>query len=143
MKSAIEGLGFKDQRGLVTTSHGDVSVARKKQAAGASKADLIRQTAGALPKPVRPRDVLAALAEQGIDVSRAQISAVLAGMGMRPRRRRRSKVAANGNATTARSTATASPGLTLQSLLAAKRLADQLGSVDAAKQAVDALAKLS
>jgi arginine repressor len=96
-----------------------------------------------LPKPVRPRDVLAALAEQGIDVSRAQISAVLAGMGMRRRRRRRGKVVANGNAAAAYATAATSPALTLQSLLAAKRLADQLGSVDAAKQAVDALAKLS
>ena len=33
----------------------------------ASKAELIRQTAKALPKPIRPRDIIAALKEKGVD----------------------------------------------------------------------------
>lgn len=105
--------------------------------AGGSKADSIRDVARRLPKPVRPRDVIAELAQQGIDVSRGQVSQVLRGMGMRRRRGRRSKAAST------RSTATASVTISLNDLLAAKKLADQLGGVAAAKEAVDALAKLS
>lgn len=117
-------------------------MARTNQIAGPSKADLIRQTAGALPKPVRPRDVMAALAQQGTEVSRGQVSQVLRGMGLR-RRRRRGHAAAGGTAAVRRSSAADPVKLSLQSLLAAKKLADQLGGVEAAKQAVDALARLS
>lgn len=105
---------------------------RAKQTTGLSKAEAIRQTARTLPKPVRPRDVIAALAAQGVSVSSAQVSTVLSAAGMKRRRRgRRPKVEV------VQST------LTLDSLLAAKKLVNQLGSVEAAKTAVDALAKLS
>lgn len=102
-------------------------------AAGTSKADLIRQVAGAMPKPVRPRDVVAALADQGTSVSSAQVSQVLKSMGLKRRRRGRKPMATNSM----------SESLSLENLLAAKKLVTQLGSVAAAKQAVDALAKLS
>lgn len=105
--------------------------------AGGSKADSIRQVAGSLPKPVRPRDVVATLADQGVSVSSAQVSQVLKGMGLKPRRRGRKSAARAGRA------ATTSEALSLENLLAAKRLVNQLGSVEAAKQAVDALVKLS
>jgi hypothetical protein len=55
-------------------------------------------------------------------------------MGLKRRRRGRKAAAA---------WTTTSEMLTLENLLAAKRLVNQLGSVEAAKQAVDALAKLS
>jgi arginine repressor len=84
---------------------------------------------------VRPRDVIAQLAQQGVTVSSAQVSTVLASMGMKRRRRGRRPAAA---AVVESVTST----LTLDSLLAAKRLVNQLGSVEAAKTAVDALAKL-
>lgn len=107
-------------------------------AAGTSKADSIRQVAQGLPKPVRPRDIVAALNEQGIAVSPAQVSQVLKSMGMKRRRRGRRPSAMAGRS------ATSMPEmLTLDNLLAAKKLVTQLGSIEAAKQAVDALAKLS
>lgn len=88
-----------------------------------------------MPKPVRPRDVIAVLKEQGITASSAQVSTVLRNMGMK--RRRRGRRAVN------HVTVAASPSLSLDSLLAAKKLVNQLGSVEAAKTAVDALVKLS
>ena len=102
--------------------------------AGGTKADAIREVAQGMPKPVRPRDVIAALAAKGVEVSYAQVGQVLKGMGMKRRGRRggRKSVAVETVAST----------LTLESLIAAKRLVDQLGGVEAAKTAVDALAKL-
>jgi hypothetical protein len=95
-------------------------------------AEAIRQTARSLPKPVRPRDVIAALAAQGMSVSSAQVSTVLSTSGKKGRRRGRRPVKVEAVLST----------LTLDSLLAAKKLVDQLGSVEAAKTAVDALARL-
>ncbi|HWB14103.1 MAG TPA: hypothetical protein VG826_33060 [Pirellulales bacterium] len=106
--------------------------------AATSKAERIRQVAKAMKKPVRPRDVIAALAGEGIAVSSAQVSMTLRAMGMRRKRRGRKPVeAAHSRPATA-----ASGTLSLDSLLAAKKLVVALGSVEAAKSAVDALAKL-
>ena len=106
-----------------------------------SKAEQIRLVAQAMDKPVRPRDVIATLAGEGVSVSSAQVSGVLRSMGMRRRGRRRRAVAAAGSPrATTRST---SEKLSLDNLLAAKRLVNQLGGIEAAKQAVDALARLS
>lgn len=100
---------------------------------GSSKAESIRQAAASMAKPVRPRDVIAKLAEQGIEASSAQVSQVLQAMGMKRRKRR---------GRPAMVTATVASTLTLESLLAAKKLVNQLGSVEAAKSAVDALSKI-
>jgi hypothetical protein len=100
---------------------------------GTSKAGSIRQVAQSMPKPVRPRDVIAKLAEHGIEASSAQVSQVLKTMGMKRRKRRGRRAIVD---------ATVASTLSLDSLLAAKKLANQLGSVEAAKSAVDALAKL-
>lgn len=107
-------------------------------AAETSKADSIRHVAQGLPKPIRPRDVVAALNEQGISVSPAQVSQVLKSMGLKRRRRGRRPAAMAGRAATPMGEM-----LTLENLLAAKKLVTQLGSIEAAKHAVDALAKLS
>lgn len=112
--------------------------------ASGTKADAIRQMAGSMERPVRPRDLVAAMAAQGVQVSSAQVSQVLRGMGMRRRRRGGRRVAREGAPTTRQTAASsASRSISLDSLIAAKKLADQLGGVDAAKQAVDALARLS
>jgi hypothetical protein len=102
--------------------------------AGESKAEQIRQIAKGMGGKVRPRDVIAQLAEQGVTVSSAQVSTVLRSMGMKRRPRGRRPAAAL--------VASVASTLTLDSLMAAKRLVNQLGSVEAAKTAVDALAKL-
>ncbi|MGH7135423.1 MAG: hypothetical protein ACREHD_06760 [Pirellulales bacterium] len=104
-----------------------------------SKAERIRQVAQSMDGRVRPRDVVATLAAEGVKVSSAQVSTVLRSMGMRRRRRGRRPAAATSNGSAKHST---SPTLSLENLLAAKKLANQLG-MQAAKQAVDALAKLS
>lgn len=106
------------------------------ETAAPSKADHIRRVAQGMGKRVRPRDVIAALAVEGISVSYAQVGQVLRNLGMRRRARgavgrpRRGQVAAPVT-------------ISLDALIAAKKLADQLGGVQAAKQAMDALAKLS
>ncbi|HVX13822.1 MAG TPA: hypothetical protein VHC22_21750 [Pirellulales bacterium] len=123
------------------------SAAARTKAASGTKADSIREVARRLPKPVRPRDVIAALAEQGIEATRAQVSQVLKSMGMRPRGRRGAKraAAATHHVKTGprRMPAAASASISLADLLAAKRLVNQIGSIELAKEAVDALAKLS
>jgi len=106
--------------------------------AEASKAERIRRVAQAMKKPVRPRDVIAALAAEGVSVSSAQVSTTLRAMGMRRKRRGRKVV----GAALSRPVLSTSELLSLDSLLAARKLVTQLGSVAAAKSAVDALAKL-
>lgn len=108
------------------------------ESGGASKADAIRRVAQGMGKRVRPRDVIAALREEGTSVSFAQVGQVLKSMGMRRRRRGRRAAGTGRRAATSNS-----PTLSLEALMAAKKLADQLGGVQAAKQAMDALAKLS
>lgn len=109
-------------------------------AAGETKADAIRRIAQAMGKRVRPRDVIAALKSEGTEASFAQVGQVLKSMGMRPRRGRMSRTEA-GLPRAPRSTESST--ISLDALMAAKRLADQLGGVRAAKEAMDALAKLS
>jgi hypothetical protein len=108
------------------------------EAAEPSKADHIRRVAQGMGKRVRPRDVIAALDVEGISVSFAQVGQVLKNMGMRRRPRSRGAAGRAGGGQAA-----APVTISLEALIAAKKLADQLGGVQAAKQAMDALAKLS
>jgi hypothetical protein len=103
-----------------------------------NKAEEIRKAAKALGgKKVRPRDVITALAEKGITVSSPQVSSTLKAAGYR--RTRRTKGAASPKASGGQA-----PGqLSLHDLLAAKALIGKVGSVEAAKRAIDALAKLA
>jgi hypothetical protein len=124
--------GLKRRGGGLKRGGAKAAVARASaEPASGTKADAILEAAKSLRKPVRPRDVIAQFAEKGITVSDAQVGQVLKGMDMRRRKRGRRPVV-----TTIAST------LTLDSLLAAKKLANQLGSVEVAKRAVEALAKL-
>ncbi len=115
--------------------------------ADTSKADLIRAVARESDGPVRPRDVIATLAERGVTASSAQVSQVLAAMGLRRRRRRRKGTAAAAPAAGARrSVRQGSRGaemLQLDHLVAAKHLCEKVGGIEAAKTALDALAKLA
>ena len=104
---------------------------------GVNKAQAIRDAAKKLGKKVRPKDIISALAAEGITVSSPQVSATLKAAGYRRTRR------------TGRAGSTASHGhgksteVSLEHLLAAKALATKLGSVEAAKKAIDVLAKLA
>jgi hypothetical protein len=104
-------------------------------AAGATKADQIRDTAKSMPKPVRPRDVIAELKKKGVTASSAQVSTVLRGMGMRRRRRKAAAGTAAGGSNSA--------SLNIDDLIASKKLVGQVGSIEKVKEALAALARLS
>jgi transposase len=117
------------------------SAGSKKKAAGKrassselSKAQMIRDVAKELGKKVRPRDVVAKLAEQGVKVAPAQVSIVLSQSGYR--RKRRGKKAA------AVAPASPSNGLNVEALIAAKALIAKVGSVKVAEEALNVLKKL-
>jgi hypothetical protein len=101
---------------------------------GANRSQAIRDYLAVNPD-AGPKQIVADLRKQGIKVSPALASAVKYKSPTKKtakRGRRPAAAAHNGNG-----------HLVLQNLLAAKKLVEQLGSIDAAKQAVDALAKLS
>lgn len=106
-------------------------------AGGETKAESIRQSIRRFGKTFRPRDVVADLAESGIKVSSAQVSTVAKGMGMRPRRKGRGPAAAG-----VRPAAGRGAGVSLDALVATKKLSDQLGGIENVKSALDALSKL-
>ena len=101
---------------------------RKKASKRGNKAEAIRQAAKSIGGKVRPRDVIAMLKDQGIKVTSAQVSTTLKQMGMRK---------------TGRGRKPGAPSINIDDLLAAKKLVEQLGSVEAASTALSALAKLS
>jgi hypothetical protein len=96
---------------------------------------MIRDVAKSLGKKVRPRDVIAKLAEQGVKVTSPQVSKTLRDVGYRRKRRGRqaaaAKVASNSH-----------NGLNIDALLAAKALITKVGGVQAAEQAIKVLKKL-
>ncbi len=104
------------------------------ETAGGTKAERIRQAAQRMKKPIRPRDIIAELASEGLTVSSAQVSAVLREAGYRRRRRRLTREPSGRSA--------ASNGLSLDALIAAKALIDKVGSVEVAEEAIRAMKKL-
>jgi arginine repressor len=96
-----------------------------------TKADQIRDQAKSMPKPVRPRDVIAELKKKGVTASSAQVSTVLLAMGMKRRRKKAAGSASN------------SSSLNIDDLVAAKKLVSQVGSVEKVREALAALARLS
>jgi hypothetical protein len=102
-----------------------------------TKADQIRKAAHELPKPVRPRDVIAKLKEEGVEVTPNHVAQVLRSSGFRRKRRRRS---AGGAASP--TAGTSGHGLNVEALLAAKALIAKVGSVEAAVEALKTLKRL-
>ncbi|HVC92697.1 MAG TPA: hypothetical protein VND64_03355 [Pirellulales bacterium] len=102
-----------------------------------TKADLIRDAARGMKKPIRPRDVVATLKDQGTDVSRTQVSQVLARMGMKRKRRGSGKAAAGSAARSTNSTS-----ISIDDLVAAKKLVGQVGSIEKVREALSALSRL-
>jgi arginine repressor len=122
---------------------------RRRKAAAAngagdvSKAERIRQLAKAMGKSVRPRDIVATMANEGVKVASAQVSTVLAAAGYRRkgrkghRGRRRATIA--GSNSIARS---AGQALDIEALVAAKALVAKVGGLDRAEAAISVLKKL-
>lgn len=101
-----------------------------------NKSQAIRDAVGELGGKPRPRDVIEVLDKKGIEVSPALVTNVMARGQRKGRRGRpgRRPMGRNGHA--------ASEKVTVAALIEAKRLVDQVGSVDVAKEALNALAKL-
>jgi hypothetical protein len=112
----------------------------KKPAKDVNKSAEIRRIAAAMKekgeKP-RPVVIIAQLKKQGIEVSSPQVSMVLKRMGFKPRRRRGGEAAAKGPRPAGRS-----GPISVEDLVAAKRLVGHFGTADRAMAALAALKRL-
>ena len=115
-------------------------MAEKKDAKGINKSEEIRKVAGAMKergeKP-RPVVIVATLKKQGIVVSSPQVSMVLKRMGFKPRKRRKSGAVAA--APKAGQKKAAGGRISVDDLLAAKKMVSQFGGSDRALAAIAAL----
>jgi arginine repressor len=121
--------------GFHRKGRGKKVAAKASNAGEVSKAQRIRDVAKTLGRKVRPRDVIAELAKEGVKVSSAQVSMTLRSAGYK--RRRRGKRAAAAVAHPA-----SGNGLNLDALIAAKALIAKVGSVETAEEALRVLKKL-
>lgn len=108
---------------------------KKKSRGGVNKSEVVRKYLGEHPdKP--PREVAADLTAQGVAVSAAYVSNIKSGSKLKKKTRRvgrpRKTAAPTNNMTDA-----------VANLIRAKKLADELGGIQKAKEAMDALARLS
>jgi arginine repressor len=123
--AALKRRGAK--KSAAVTSHADGQI---------NKAQRIRDVAKTLGKKVRPRDVIAELAKEGITVSSPQVSSTLAAAGYRRKRHgKRTAVAATAHPASGN-------GLNLEALIAAKALIQKVGGIEVAQGALAALKKL-
>jgi arginine repressor len=118
-------------------------MADKKSAAGTNKSEEIRKLARSMKekgeKP-RPVVIVATLKKQGIDVAPAQVSIVLKKMGFRPRKRRKAAAgAAKVGRPAVRKTSAGHAAVSIDDLIAAKKIVGQLGGTDRALAAIAAL----
>ena len=108
-------------------------MARRSSQTTVNKSDEIRRYVAQNPS-AGPKQIREDLGREGIRVTASLVNRIKYGGGVKKKRRgRKAKVATATNGTTP---------LTVEHLIAAKKLAVQLGSVQSAKQAVDALARL-
>jgi hypothetical protein len=126
-----------------------------KPSRGVNKSEEIRKVAKTMQakgeKP-RPVTIIAVLGKQGIEVSSPQVSMVLKRMGFRPRKRSKAAPGAAGSGAAGSGAAGSGAGpkgaarvkggpLSVDDLLAAKRLVGQFGGADRALAAIQALQK--
>ena len=105
-----------------------------------NKSEEIRKVAKAMKekgeKP-RPVTIIAVLKKQGIEVSSPQVSMVLKRMGFRPRKRRKAGKPAVGGAKAVRLVRPMK--ISVDDLVAARKAVGQLGGLDRALAAIEAL----
>lgn len=119
--------------------------AEKKDPAAVNKSEEIRKVArGMKDKGQKPRPVtiIATLKKQGVEVSSPQVSMVLKRMGFRPRKRTKAGKAGPAAGGTPKAAARVKGGpLSVDDLLAAKRLVGHFGDSARAIAAIEALQK--
>lgn len=130
-------------------------MARRRTSGAPNKSDVIREFI-AHNRAAGPKEIRESLRQQGHDVSIALVNRIKysdpiaksgssstgsssTGRRGRPKRRGRPRGGRRGR----RPSANGSVQISLEHLLAAKKLADEVGGIDTAKEAIDALAKLS
>lgn len=111
---------------------------RGRSKGGVNKAQAVRDEFEKQGVDSAPKDVIAALKKRGIDVAPAQVSNIRTSLRGPAKKKKSAKRQVVG-----RKAATKSDSVSIDALIAAKKLADQMGGVDKAKQALDVLAKLS
>jgi hypothetical protein len=113
-----------------------------KKSGGVNKSDEIRKVAAAMKakdeKP-RPSLIVAELKTRGVKVAPAQVSMVLKKMGFRPLRRRKKSGAAPAAAGAAPKAAGKQQAVSIDDLIAAKKMAGNLGGTEKAIAALQAL----
>lgn len=126
--------------------------AAPKAGAAANKSEEVRKLAAEMKakgEQPRPSVIVAELAKRGVKVAPAQVSIVLKKMGFRPLRKRKGAKRAAGKAAAARSAApragkpAASAAVSIDDLIAAKKVASSLGGTDKAIAALQALKRIA
>ena len=110
-----------------------------------SKSDEIRNTFKEMGRRTRPRDIIAALAERGIRVSASEVVRVRSDLRKKAAKARHLAAASSETSPAAASSparATSANGLSADDLIAAKRLADQLGGLERMKAVLAVLDQL-
>lgn len=134
IKTKLEAKGISVSVALISKLKYSRQPARGRKASrrtgGASKADAIRVKFDQLGRDARPRDVIAALKSEGVTVTSAQVSML---------RNKASKLGATKNGS---SRGHVSGAVSYEHLLAAKQLAERLGGVENARQALESFARL-
>jgi hypothetical protein len=108
----------------------------KKAAAGPNKSEAIRDYKSSHAS-AGPKDIAAALNEQGVKVTAGFVSTVLSNAKRRGRKGRRKGGRPKGSGAGVSRT-----GDALSKLVLAKKMSDQLGGVEKARAALDALARI-
>ncbi len=108
--------------------------ATRKKKARVNKSQVVRDYMAANPE-VGPKGVSAALKKKGIKVSPQMVSTIKTKAKKKSSGKKRGRPAKKKLARRA-------GGLNIDTLVKAKKLADRMGGVDKAKEALDALAKL-
>ena len=95
-----------------------------------AKSQAIRDQLQATPDAM-PKEIVAAIKSQGMKVTSQMVSTLRSKLNNPPKKKRRKKRKVAGGEMVA-----------VETLLKAKKLAEQLGGLDKAREAIDALAKL-
>lgn len=119
-----------------------------KPGAGPSKSDEVRAIATAMKErgeQPRPALIVAEMAKKGTTVAPAQVSIVLKKMGFRPLRKRKGakRAAAARSAAPRAGKPAASAAVSIDDLIAAKKVASSLGGTDKAIAALQALKRIA
>ena len=112
-------------------------MAQKNSSEKVNKSQAIRDYK-ATHRRAKPKAISEALTEEGIDVSPAVVSAVLYNAKTKKKTSKRSNVPKKSTAGRA-----SRQSVDLDALKKAKKLSDEMGGIDKAKEALDALAQLT